>query len=105
MAIDQASLKNWELRPLMSAKMRISLVSWIVSTETDPRVGGASPPGTFPKEGPDSVAPVVIPALAPTLDKSVKGDRSSCLVRACVTTWTGPQTEQGVGLCLLQERL
>ena len=27
------------------------------------------------KEGPDSVAPVVIPALAPTLDKSPKGDR------------------------------
>ena len=34
------------------------------------------------KEGPDSVAPVVIPALAPTLDKSLKGDRSSCPVRA-----------------------
>ena len=34
------------------------------------------------KEGPDSVAPVVIPALAPSLDKSLKGDRS---------LWTGPQ--------------
>ena len=34
------------------------------------------------KEGPDSVAPVVIPALAPTLDKSLKGDRPLCLVRA-----------------------
>ena len=34
------------------------------------------------KEGPDSVAPVVIPALAPTLDKSLKGDRSLCPVRA-----------------------
>ena len=32
------------------------------------------------KEGPDSVAPVVIPALA--LDKSLKGDRSLCPVRA-----------------------
>ena len=28
------------------------------------------------KEGPESVAPVVIPALAPTLDKSLKSDRS-----------------------------
>ena len=28
------------------------------------------------KEGPDSVAPVVLPALAPSLDKSLKGDRS-----------------------------
>ena len=33
------------------------------------------------KEGPDSVAPVLIPALAPTLDKSLKGDRSLCPVR------------------------
>ena len=34
------------------------------------------------KEGPDSVAPVVIPALTPTLDKSLKSDRSLCPVRA-----------------------
>ena len=34
------------------------------------------------KEVPDSVAPVVIPALAPTLDRSLKSDRSLCLVRA-----------------------
>ena len=34
------------------------------------------------KEGPDSVALVVIPALAPTLDRSLKSDRSLCPVRA-----------------------
>ena len=34
------------------------------------------------KEDPDSVAPVVIPALAPTLDRSLKSDRSLCPVRA-----------------------
>ena len=34
------------------------------------------------KEGPESVAPVVIPALASTLDKSLKSDRSLCPVRA-----------------------
>ena len=34
------------------------------------------------KEGPDSVAPVIIPALAPTLDRSLKSDRSLCPVRA-----------------------
>ena len=34
------------------------------------------------KEGPDSVASVVIPALAPSLDRSLKGDRSLCPVRA-----------------------
>ena len=34
------------------------------------------------KEGPDCVAPIVIPALAPTLDRSLKSDRSLCPVRA-----------------------
>ena len=34
------------------------------------------------EKGPDSVAPMVIPALAPTRDKSLKGDRSLCPVRA-----------------------
>ena len=34
------------------------------------------------KEGPDCVAPVVIPALAPTLARSLKTDRSLCPVRA-----------------------
>ena len=34
------------------------------------------------KEGPDCVAPVVIPALAPTLDRFLKSDRSLCPVRA-----------------------
>ena len=34
------------------------------------------------KKGPDSVAPVVILSLAPTLDKSLKSDRPLCLVRA-----------------------
>ena len=154
MATDPPLLTNWTIPPLMSAKMRISLVSWIVSIETDLRAGGASPPGTFhwfyissqrlkdslkeaslkhltfktvfllalgsgkrrseihawlhknirhqsdwsqvslypspsflsknqlAKEGPDSVAPVVIPALAPSLDRSLKGDRSLCPVRA-----------------------
>ena len=36
----------------------------------------------FAKEGPECVAAVVIPALAPTLDKSLKEDRSLCPVRA-----------------------
>ena len=34
------------------------------------------------QEGPASVAPVAIPAMAPTLDKSLKEDRSLCPVRA-----------------------
>ena len=34
------------------------------------------------RDGPDSVAPVVIPVLAPTLDRSLSEDRSLCPVRA-----------------------
>ena len=34
------------------------------------------------KEGPGCVAPVITPALAPTLDKSLKEDRTLCPVRA-----------------------
>ena len=44
----QPLLISWETRPLTSAKMKISLVSWIVSTETDPKAGVKSPPGTSP---------------------------------------------------------
>ena len=40
------------------------------------------PKNQLAKEGPDSVAPVVIPALAPTLDKSIRGDKSLRPVRA-----------------------
>ena len=43
----RSAIADWAIPPLMSAKMRISLVSWIVSMETDLRAGGASPPGTF----------------------------------------------------------
>ena len=42
----QPLLINWEIPPSTSARTKISLVSWIVSTETDPKAGGASPPGT-----------------------------------------------------------
>ena len=40
--IDRPLLTIWEIPPLMS------LVSWKASTETDPRVGGVTPLGTFP---------------------------------------------------------
>ena len=36
------------IHPLISTKMKKSLVSWIVSKETDPKDGGKSPPGTSP---------------------------------------------------------
>ena len=34
--------------PSISARTKISLVSWIVSTETDPKAGGESSPGISP---------------------------------------------------------
>ena len=40
-------LINWEIQPSASAKMKISLTSWIVSIETDPRVEGVSLLGTY----------------------------------------------------------
>ena len=39
-----------------------------------------NPTGQRVQEGPDSVAPGVITALAPTLDTSLKSDRSLCPV-------------------------
>ena len=56
------------------------------------------------KEGPECVAPVVIPALAPNLDKSLKEDRSLCPVRALRYYLDKTQDpRQGTGLCLLQK--
>ena len=56
------------------------------------------------KEGPDSVAQVVIPALSPTLDKSLKSDRSQSPALLFEQDHR-PQAEQAVGLCHLQEWL
>ena len=48
MVTGQPLLIDWEIRPSISVRMKISLVSWIVSTETDPKAGRESPPGTSP---------------------------------------------------------
>ena len=154
MVTGQPLLIDWEIRPSISVRMKISLVSWIVSNETPKGRKGIpswnlslvfapadkvhfkpikeaslkhltfktvfllalgsgkrrseihawqnrnirhqsdwSKVSLYPspsflsknqlaKEGPDSVAPGVITALAPTLDRSLKSDRSLCPVRA-----------------------
>ena len=46
MVTGQPLLIDWEIRPSISLRMKISLVSWIVSTETDPKAGGESLPRT-----------------------------------------------------------
>ena len=54
------------------------------------------------KEGPEREATVVIPALASTLDETLKGNWSLCPVRA--VHYYLDRTA-GVGICLLQERV
>ena len=57
-----------------------------VTRQTGPRCLYSSPSflskNQLAKEGPEYVAPVVILALAPILDKSLKADRSVCQARA-----------------------
>ena len=48
MVTGQPLLIDWEIRPSISVRMKISLVSWIVSTESDPQAGRESPLGTSP---------------------------------------------------------
>ena len=48
MVTGQPLLIVWKICPSMLVRMKISLVSWIASTETDPKAGGEPPPGTSP---------------------------------------------------------
>ena len=94
--LKEASLKHLTFKTvfllaLASGKHRIEIHAWLhknirhqsdwfkVSLYLSPSFLSKN---QLAKEGPDSVAPVVIPALAPTLDKSLKGDRSLCPIRA-----------------------
>ena len=43
MVTGQPLLIHWEIHPSISVRMKISLVSWIVSTETDPKARRESP--------------------------------------------------------------
>ena len=92
----EASLKHLTfktvfLMALGSGKRRSEIHAWLhknIRHQSDWSKVSLYPSPSFlsknqlAKEGPESVAPVVIPALAPTLDKSLKGDRSLCPVRA-----------------------
>ena len=91
----EASLKHLTLKTvfllaLASGKRRTEIHAWQhknIRHQSDwSKVSLPSPSflskNQLAKEGPESVAPVVIPALAPTLDKSLKSDRSLCPVRA-----------------------
>ena len=93
--LKEASLKHLTftvfLLALGSGKRRSEIHAWLqknIRHQSDWSTVSLYPSPSFlsknqlAKEGPDSVAPVVIPALAPTLDKSLKCDRSLCPVRA-----------------------
>ena len=94
--IKEASLKHLTFKTVFllalgSGKHRSEIHAWQnrnIRHQSDwPKVSLYSSPSflsknQLAKEGPDSVAPVVIPDLAPTLDRSLKSDRSLCLVRA-----------------------
>ena len=92
MGTDPPLLTSWAtLLALGSGKRRSEIHGWLhknIRHQSDWSKVSLYPSPCFlsknqlAKEGPDSVAPVVIPALAPTLDKSLKGDRSLCPVRA-----------------------
>ena len=93
---DQSSLKHLTFKTVFllalgSGKCRSEIHAWLhknIRHQSDWSKVSLYPSPSFlsknqlAKEGPDSVAPVVIPALAPSLDRSLKGDRSLCPVRA-----------------------
>ena len=94
--LKEASLKHLTFKTVFllalgSGKRRSEIHAWLhknIRHQSDWSKVSLYPSPSFlsknqlAKEGPDSVAPVVIPALAPSLDKSLKGDRSLCPVRA-----------------------
>ena len=94
--LKEASLKHLAFKTVFllalgSGKRRSEIHAWVhknIRHQSDWSKVSLYPSPSFlsknqlATEGPDSVAPVVIPALAPTLDKSLKGDRSLCPVRA-----------------------
>ena len=90
-SLKHLTFKTTFLLALGSSKRRSEIHAWQLKNirhQTDWSKVSLYPSPSFlsknqlAKEGPGSVAPVVIPALAPTLDKSLWSDRSLCPVRA-----------------------
>ena len=94
--LKEASLKHLTFKPVFllalgSGKRRSEIHAWLhknIRHQSDWSKVSLYPSPSFlsknqlAKECPGSVAAVVIPALAPTLDRSLKGDRSLCPVTA-----------------------
>ena len=96
-SLKEASLKHLTFKTVFllalgSGKRRSEIHAWLhknIRHQSDWSQVSLYPSPSFlsknqlAKEGPDSVAPVVIPALAPPLDVQLE---------PCATTWTGLQT-------------
>ena len=94
--LHKASLKHLTfktvfLMALASGKRRSEIHAWVfknIRNQADWSTVSMYPSPSFlsknqlARDGPNSVAPVVIPALAPTLDRSLREDRTLCPVRA-----------------------
>ena len=90
-SLKHLTLKTVFLLALASGKRRSEIHAWLyknIRHQENWSHGSLYPSPSFlsknqlAREGPSSVAPVVIPALAPSLDNSLKEDKSLCLVRA-----------------------
>ena len=90
-SLKHLTFKTVFLLALGSGKWRSEIHAWVhknIRHQEDWSNVSLSPSPSFisknhlAKEGPSCVAPVIIPALAPSLDRSLKEDRSLCPVRA-----------------------
>ena len=116
----KASLKHLTFKTVFvlalgSGKRRSEIHAWIhrnIRHQEDWSNVSLSPSPSFisknhlAKEGPSCVAPVAIPALAPTLDRFLKEDRSLCPVRALryyLDKHQRSPDRQGVGFCFFQK--
>ena len=90
-SLKHLTFKTVFLLALGSEKRRSEIHAWVhrnIRHQEDWSNVSLSPSPSFisknhlAKEGPACVAPVIIPALAPSLDRSLKEDRSLCPVRA-----------------------
>ena len=90
-SLKHLTFKTVFLLALGSGKRRSEIHAWVhrnIRHQEDWSNVSSSPSPSFisknhlAKEGPACVAPVIIPALAPSLDRSLKEDRSLCPIRA-----------------------
>ena len=113
-SLKHLTFKTVFLLALGSCKLRSEIHAWVnqnIRHQSDWSKISLCPSPSFlsknqlAQEGQESVALVVIPALELTLDRSLKEDRSVCLVRALCYYLDKTQDlrSQGAGVRLLQE--